>query len=242
MIQISKRLETIAKCVGKCNVLADIGTDHAYLPIYVMQNKIANKVIAMDVRKGPLKKAKQNILESGCNNIELRLSDGLEALEGLEADVITISGMGGRLMEKILQSGREHIGASTRLILSPQSEVMHFRMFLNANGFLTEDEIMVEDEEKIYVIIVGSFADAKDELKDVKESKLTSWDYACYKYGSLLIEKKDEILFLSLDKEEKALKKIKENLRGCESDNVLMRLKQIDYELEAIKLARSKGE
>ena len=107
-LNLSDRLRLIAGLIKKGSKVADIGTDHGYLPIFLVKSGITDRVIAMDVRKGPLKKAEDNT-RAFCvsDQIELRLSDGLAALEKGEADTVTISGMGGRLIQSILTNGME---------------------------------------------------------------------------------------------------------------------------------------
>ena len=104
--KLSKRLACVAGIINPGGVLADIGTDHGYLPVHVAKNNIASKVIAMDVRKKPLEKAAENIKLYGVSQkVELRLSDGLYKLAENEADTITICGMGGKLIQSILENG-----------------------------------------------------------------------------------------------------------------------------------------
>ena len=102
-VQISRRLKTVAGLVGLDMVLADVGCDHGYIPIYLMQKRQIPKAIAMDVNEGPLLRAKEHIQEWGLEEyIETRLSDGVKALQPGEVQSIVIAGMGGRLILKIL--------------------------------------------------------------------------------------------------------------------------------------------
>ena len=106
-LQISKRLKAVAGFVGEGLVLADVGCDHGYIPIYLIQKKQIPKAIAMDVNQGPLLRAASHIQDWGLEAyIETRLSDGVKALEPGEAQSIVIAGMGGPLMEKIILEGR----------------------------------------------------------------------------------------------------------------------------------------
>ena len=131
MIRISDRLRIVAHMCDKGAVVADIGTDHGYLPIYLVQEGIAPSAIAMDLRKGPLEKAKKHICDNCLEDrIQTRLSDGLEKLSKNEADIITICGMGGRLIADIVTKGKDIITQNTILVVSPQSEVGEFRHFL----------------------------------------------------------------------------------------------------------------
>ena len=137
-MQISRRLQAIG------SRLADVGTDHGYVPIYLMQSKRIVFAVASDVRPGPLARAKQNIEEAGLSDyIEVRLSDGLAALKKGEADTILIAGMGGPLMERILQERLETACAAAELILQPQSEIPAFRRFLAKAGLCVTHSLSV---------------------------------------------------------------------------------------------------
>jgi tRNA (adenine22-N1)-methyltransferase len=225
MYQISKRLETIASCVPAGSTVADIGTDHAYMPIYLIQNSIASHVIAMDVNKGPLKKAETNVEEAGVRqSIDLRLSDGLAGLKHGEADVITISGMGGKLIEKILTDGQDVIMDGQQFVLSPQSEIMHFRKFLEKRGFCTDNEKMVEEDGKYYVIICCHY-DAEYEIRR----------YAQLLYGEKLIEQKDPVLLKMLAKELESYRKVKAKVEASNSVHAVVRLRELARDIEAIE-------
>lgn len=138
----------------ECSVSADIGCDHGLLPIYLIEKGIAQKVIAMDVAKGPLGKCIENVSAAGLNEkITTRLSDGLKELEPGEAEAITILGMGGPLMEYIINEGYEVAKAASVLVLSPQSKIPEFRDFLYEKGFYIEDETYLKDEGKDYFIM-----------------------------------------------------------------------------------------
>ena len=107
-MQLSKRLEAIASMVTPGNRLVDVGCDHGYLPIALVRRQIIPSAIAMDVRSGPLGRAKENIEAYGLNPyIETRLSDGLEALQPGEGDTLSVAGMGGPLIERILSRNVE---------------------------------------------------------------------------------------------------------------------------------------
>ncbi|MDE7059206.1 MAG: class I SAM-dependent methyltransferase, partial [Lachnospiraceae bacterium] len=102
-MQLSKRMQRLASLVTEENRLADIGTDHGYIPIYLIQQKKIQSALAMDINSGPLSRAKEHIEASGLTTyIETRLSDGLCKLEADEADTVLIAGMGGMLMVSIL--------------------------------------------------------------------------------------------------------------------------------------------
>lgn len=153
-MHLSKRLERVASFVREGGMVADIGTDHGYIPIYLVKEKRAVSAIAMDVRTGPLSRAKEHIAEYGLTGrISVRLSDGLEKLRPNEADTVVIAGMGGELMIRILKQGRHMWESVKQWVLSPQSELAQVRRFLAQEGFLTEKEDMLEEDGKFYVIL-----------------------------------------------------------------------------------------
>jgi tRNA (adenine22-N1)-methyltransferase len=134
--------------------LADIGTDHAYLPIWLVAEGRCPAAIAADLRQGPLLAAQAHVCEAGLGGVIcLRLSDGLKEIAPGEADTITITGMGGPLICRILADGRAVARSAKELILSPQSDVPEVRRFLLGHGFFITDETMVREDGKYYVII-----------------------------------------------------------------------------------------
>ena len=141
-MKLSKRLQTIADFVKKNSVVADIGTDHAHIPIYLIENKIIDKAYACDINKGPLEKAKENIENFGVSkNIVLRLSNGLDKMSNKEADTIIIAGMGGELIIDILERGKSFFDKKNTFILSPHTKTDEVRDYLLRKGF----EILKED-------------------------------------------------------------------------------------------------
>ena len=135
-IHLSKRLTALANMVTDGNRLADIGTDHGYIPIYLCQTGKIPSALAMDIGKGPLQQAQTHIAEHGLSEqIKTRLSDGMAALQFGEADTILIAGMGGGLVMKILSEGAEKLTGKEELILQPQSEIALVREFLRVRNF-----------------------------------------------------------------------------------------------------------
>ncbi len=153
IINISERLKCVAGLVNKGARVADIGTDHAYLPIYLVQNEISNKVYACDVRKEPLRRAKLHIDEYGLSDkITTQLCDGLKGINKGDVDTVTICGMGGKLMKNILKAGIDKLGDNTQLVLSAQSELRDFRKYLLETGIYIKSEHMLLEDGKYYFI------------------------------------------------------------------------------------------
>lgn len=149
-MQLSKRLRAVAGLVPPMKRVADIGCDHGYMSIFLLREGIAERVIAMDVNAGPLGRAWENIEKYGyADRIETRLSDGADALFPGEAEVLLLSGMGGKLTLSILKRAIERLGALT-FVLQPQSEIALVRRTLFAWGYETADEDFVTEDGKCY--------------------------------------------------------------------------------------------
>lgn len=161
-MELSKRLQAIADMVTTGSRAADVGCDHGFVSIYLYENKIAPKVYAMDLREGPLQRAREHIEAKGFSDyIETRLSDGVEALAAGEADTLICAGMGGRLMAEILSKGHEKAAMMKELILQPQSELRYFREFLRQRGFVIVKENMIKEDGKFYPIIKAVYGGGK---------------------------------------------------------------------------------
>lgn len=150
-MELSRRLQTLADMVTPGNRVADIGCDHGFVSIYLYEQRIAPKVYAMDVRKGPLGRAREHIAAHGLTEyIETRLSDGLDGLEVDEADALICAGMGGKLMARILLDGLSKVMKMRELILQPQSEFAFFRRFLREHHLVIVEERLVKEDGKFY--------------------------------------------------------------------------------------------
>lgn len=155
-LELTPRLKKIADLIPRGSVVADIGTDHAYLPAYCILNGISTSAFAMDVNVGPLKSAENTINQYGISqNVELRLSDGIEKLSPGEADVIVIAGMGGLLIESILKAHPEVLKDGTILILQPMLAQKELREYLYSSKNAVTDEYLAVEGEKVYNIIVA---------------------------------------------------------------------------------------
>ncbi len=153
-MNLTPRLQKIASLVPVGSVVADIGTDHAYIPTYCVLNGVSPRAYAMDVNEGPLLNAKETTLAYGVTGrVELRLSNGLQKLMPGEADAIVIAGMGGLLIKSILEEGSLKEG--TLLILQPMLAIKELREYLYKSGFGIENEYLAKEDEKIYNIIVA---------------------------------------------------------------------------------------
>ena len=218
-MQLSKRLQALADLVSQDHVLADVGCDHGYIPIFLIQNHRIPKAIAMDIGEGPLQRAQENIRSYGLEGyIETRLSDGLAKLNPGEADTILISGMGGPLMEKIITEGKNIVCQADELILQPQSDIPHFRKFLTAMGYVIVQENMIEEDGKYYPM-----------MKAVRGSTEVYTELE-YRYGPVLLRQCHPVLKQYLERERENLQLIVDNLRKQPGESAKKRLLELQKE------------
>lgn len=154
--KLSKRLETVAKFVPTGAVMADIGSDHAYLPCYLIHQGTASRAIAGEVVKGPYESAVGQVQKEDLGEkITVRLADGLAAIEEADhVDTVTIAGMGGPLIVSILEKHPEKLQGVTRLILQPNIHAKVIREWALAHEWAILDEEILEEDDKIYEILV----------------------------------------------------------------------------------------
>ncbi|MCM1106678.1 MAG: class I SAM-dependent methyltransferase [Blautia sp.] len=239
-MRLSKRLEAVAALVTSRGVLADIGTDHGYVPIALAESGRIKRAIAMDVRQGPLSRARKNIAAAGLADcIETRLSDGLTALSPGEASAIVIAGMGGELMRRILSAGEAVCGQADELILQPQSDIARVREYLRLRGYRIDAEAMVWDG-KYYPMLRAVHTPEADGVRGEEEEMALLGDL----YGPLLLRDKNPLLFSFLEKEGEELARILESLDGQpESEKAKERRGQVrvrlSYNEKAKELCRA---
>lgn len=155
---LSLRLKLIASLVPKGARVCDIGTDHALLPIYLIENNIAEFVIATDIRPLPLENAKRNVAASGLTGIELRLCDGLSAVKKDEVDTVIIAGIGGEVISGIIsRAALIRNQPYPLLILQPTTSAEALRRYLYENGFEIKTETALKENGKLYSVITARF-------------------------------------------------------------------------------------
>lgn len=227
-MELSKRLQAVADLVEPGFRVADVGTDHGYIPIYLVETGKNPSAIAMDINKGPLKKAEENIALHGLEDyIVTRLSDGVHKLQAGEADCIIIAGMGGGLVMKIMQAAGTIENDVTEWILQPQSELWKVRQYLIESGYRVVQEDMVLDEGKFYPMM------------KVKKEQSEEYSFTELCYGKLLLQQKHPVLKQFLEKELKIKTEILEKLDAVNSESSTGRKEEIKKEIEIIKDALS---
>ncbi len=153
-MELSMRLKAVADMVNTSGGLLDIGTDHGYLPVYLLKTGRVKRAVACDKNPGPLSKAEANIaLYALEGRMKTMLTDGLSGISPSQDDVIVIAGMGGLLISSILQEGLKAAKSADFLVLQPQSHIPEFRRNLHELGFMIIDEDMVMDAGKYYFIL-----------------------------------------------------------------------------------------
>jgi len=207
IVKLTPRLKTIADLVPKVRNVADIGTDHAYLPVYLIKNDIAQKVIAADINAGPLENAEKTIKNYKLEKyIETRLGSGLKPIEPDEVEIVIIAGMGGLLIRDILIQSKEVVETVETFILQPMIAQDELRKWLHENNFKIDNEKLAKEGNKLYEILVVSKGEMKIE------------DSIYYEIGPSLIKNEDPYL---LELIESKLKKYTEILRSVENENSL---------------------
>ncbi len=211
---MTPRLLTVASFVEKKSKVADIGTDHAYIPMWLIQHGVSKSALAMDINQGPIERANENIVKFGLEEkVKTRLSNGLENLEENEADTVVIAGMGGILINEILKEAKQkHFGVK-HFILQPMTAIEETRKFLSENGFSILDERLAKEDEKLYCVLSVT----RGEMKMEKEID--------YYVGKKLVENKDPLLIDYL------------NGKLYEYEKAISLLKKGDQEKNAERLA-----
>ncbi len=231
-MELSKRLQKVADLVTEGASVADIGTDHGYIPIYLIKNHKAVKALALDVNKGPLERAEEHIAEEGLSAvIDTRLSDGMEALAPYEVQEIITAGMGGGLVIKILTDYPKVTASLHYGILQPQSEIHKVRRFLNDQGYRIVAEDFVEEDGKYYPMMKVDFrSDSSETYTDCQ-----------YFYGKRLLEEKHPILLKYLYREKKIkediLCKLDQKMQENPQERIADRILDIQEELKIIEEA-----
>ncbi len=168
-LALSDRLRAVALEIPIGSKIADIGSDHAYLPCYAALNGLISYAVAGEVNEGPFQSAKNQVEKLNLNDrIKVRKGNGLEVIERDEVNIITIAGMGGPLISEILEAGKDKLNGIERLILQPNIGAKSIRVWLLENGWELMKEHILEEDEKIYEVLV---AERGTPLKPYNENK-----------------------------------------------------------------------
>ena len=227
-MHLTKRMQAVCDLINNANTVCDVGCDHGFVPIYLVKERAFTSAVAMDINEGPLAAAAINIEMNGVKDkIKTRLSDGLNALLPGEAEAIVIAGMGGRLIVRILEDAMlkisDNIFGIKELILQPQSELQYFRSSVRKLGFVCEAEDMVLEDGKFYPMGRYVYKGIPHEGDD-SDMSVGLYD----KYGQHLLEDKNEVLRMYLEKEKKSIAGIINSLEHAnDSDEKNRRLAEV---------------
>ena len=260
MVELSKRMQAVAAFVPKNTVVCDVGCDHGFVSIYLVQQKICPKVFAMDVKKGPLERAREHIQDYGLEDyIPTRLSDGLSAIKTEEAEVsidgAIIAGMGGRLVVKILSDSLDKVRKMSYLILQPQSELAYVRKWLRQQELFVADEDMVLEDGKYYPILFVELEKNRKCLWKIQEKNRKEPEMPDERennpeepirqeaedhFGPCLIRKRHEVLKSYLQFWEKHQRNILEQVKEHPGrrEQVLQELERIRYTMKLMENLR----
>lgn len=227
---LSKRMQSVADRISEGLVLADVGCDHGYLSIWLCQTNKIPSAIAMDVNKGPLERAEQNVSMYGLKDrIQLRLSDGLMQLKSGEVESVAIAGMGGMLTIRILNAREDILSELKELVLEPQSDVEGVRKYLGECGFIIVDEDMVLEDGKFYPVIraVNSRFAYNQEGYSNQPVHL--------KYGKILLEKRHPVLKEFLERNLIQTKELIQKLEKNPTGKGMARAEQLKEEVKCME-------
>ena len=201
MIKVSKRIEAICSLIPINSKVIDIGCDHGLLDIFLYQNKISNQIIASDINENALNMAKKNIEKNKLQDkIELRLGNGLDVLtEKDKVNTIVITGLGAHTIIEILKKNFLKLNQVDNIIIGSNTKLEYLRKEVTKMNYIIEDEIIIEDNQKIYTIIKFKKGNKKYTKKELY-------------FGPILLEKRNEIFEKNTRKELEKLKTIKTKL------------------------------
>ena len=230
MIKLSKRMKAVAAMVTSGGVLADVGTDHGYIPIALIQRQKIKSAIAMDINKGPLARAQDNIASARLGDyIQTRLSDGVAALGEGEADSILIAGMGGELVIHILSEGEKVCKAASELILQPQSDIRKVREYLRLHHYKIVDEDMICEDGKYYPMMRVINVELDNAWMKMDEQTRV----ACDIYGPLLLRNGNPVLRRFLVRQHRQLTQILQTLQAQTlSEKIETRIAEVSEQLQ----------
>jgi len=219
--QLSPRLAMCASFVRQGSVAADIGTDHALLPIWLVRNKKAIRAVASDINEGPIAVARRNIQRCGMSELVTTVvADGLAGIEPEEVTDIIIAGMGGDLIAAILDAASWVRSEKYRLILQPMSHAERLREYLFANGFALEQEQALRDSGRVYSVMQAGYG----KTAEYREAMI---------YGGLLIGNTDEASREYLTRAASALRARADGMRARENETEAEHLDALAEEILA---------
>ena len=227
-MKLTPRLKTIADLVPKGSMVGDVGSDHGYVPIYLVESAICDKAIASDINEGPTDNARQAVRDAGLTeSIEVRLGGGLVPYEVGEIETVIIAGMGGLLIRDILLERPEMTKSVKTFILQPMVAQDELRQWLVENGFKIVDEKLSQEAHRMYEILV------------VEHGQMTIEDPLQYELGVHLIKKEDPLSSVFLDKKIKKTKEIIMGLEASKKEESKVKIPELKEKLQRMEEIRA---
>ena len=225
-MKLTDRLLKIASLVTEGKRVADIGTDHGYIPVYLLnKNKVPFAILA-DVNKGPLDNARKEVRHNNLlDKTDLRLGSGIEVLKKGEVDEVIIAGMGGILISELLEANKEVAHSVDKLILQPMQAQDELRKYLFSNGYEILNEALVKEDFRIYEILEVKYTGNNTQVEDE----------IYFEVGKKLIENKDELLNEFIDKKVYKYNSIIEKLDGKSGEAVEQKREESKVAIEKLK-------
>lgn len=224
-MELSKRLNWIINEMDKADVIMDVGTDHGYIAIELIKRNIAHKVIASDINKDPLNKAKLNVsLEGLSSKIDLRLGGGLAPVKNNEVQGVLIAGMGGNLIRDILEKDIDKVKNMKYLVLQPAQNPEVLREYLYTGNYEVIDEDVCEDEGKYYELFKVRY----------KENNSTKLEEIFYEISPALLNKKSEVFKSYLHEKADKYKKVQSFIKD-NTEHAVARKKELDNKIQIIE-------
>jgi tRNA (adenine22-N1)-methyltransferase len=226
-MKLTPRLAALAELVPAGSIVADIGTDHAYLPVYLVQERSCRRVVASDVSPGPLALARETVAAFNClHKIDLRLGNGLQVLRtDDEIDTVVIAGLGGRSIATLLEEGREQLQHVKHLILQPMQDAALLRLYLAGHGFTLLQEALVLEGSRLYEIIMAG--PGREEETDLFRLAV----------GPRLLDKRPPLLARLLREKMRRLKYVQSSLQQARHDSGREKIREVEQELSRLEEA-----
>jgi tRNA (adenine22-N1)-methyltransferase len=226
-MKLTPRLAALAELVPHGSIVADIGTDHAYLPVYLVQERGCRLVVASDISPGPLALARETVAAFNClHKIDLRLGNGLQVLRADDAiETVVIAGLGGRSIAALLEEGREQLRQAQRLILQPMQDAALLRLYLAGHGFALLQEALVLEGSRLYEIIMA--APGREEETDLFRLAV----------GPRLLERQPPLLAKLLREKMRRLRAVRSSLQKARHNSVREKIREVEQELSRLEEA-----
>lgn len=226
--RLSLRLQRVALHIPKGSILADIGSDHAYLPCYAVNNNLCTKAIAGEVVEGPYQSALKQVKETGLQaRIDVRKGDGLDVLLVDEATAVTIAGMGGTLISSILERGKNKLAKVERLILQPNVGSQNVRIWLMENGWELKAEEILEEDGKIYEILIAEMGEPLKPYANHRDKRI--------QFGPFLLNQKNDIFVKKWVQEKIHFEKIIEQMDASGNKSLEEKRNEVLVQIKVIE-------